>query len=202
MAGERDKKARTSIDRVESIIKAALVASLAQGSKTYHYGISLGITVGALCSIVGLVAAILGLTGSIEWVFEGSDFTSRLSNASPGVVFALMGMLVLWRYRPHAHSHLEISKEEVMANEQEELQDLDLSDLFEASGETWGGNASCTITKSDGSTKTVSKPCSGEVSYSNAKRRLEAAIRAEVRAEGGRITAQISFSISKEFKKA
>jgi len=66
----------------------------------YFWGTLIGIIVGALFCLSGLIITILGLSGSIEWVFEAVDVKSRLTNAGPGVFFALLGMLILWRYRP------------------------------------------------------------------------------------------------------
>ena len=47
----------------------------------------------------GLVLICLGLNGNIEWIIEASDFQSRLLNASPGLVLALAGALLIWRSR-------------------------------------------------------------------------------------------------------
>jgi len=47
----------------------------------------------------GFVLIGLGLNGNIEWIIEASDFQSRLLNASPGLVLALAGALLIWRSR-------------------------------------------------------------------------------------------------------
>lgn len=68
----------------------------------------LGIIVGAFFAVSGFVITILGFTGSIEWFFKAGNFTSKLGNAGPGVFFALLGMLILWRYKPRSTERLEI----------------------------------------------------------------------------------------------
>lgn len=78
--------------------------------KSYIWGIVLGISVGALFCIVGLVIIILGFNGSIEWIFRVGNVSSKLMNAGPGVFFALLGMLILWRYRPMPHERLSITR--------------------------------------------------------------------------------------------
>ena len=86
-----------------------LLRERSSGSKAYLIGTILGISIGALFCIAGFVIAILGLTGSIEWVFEAGGLKSRLSNASPGAFFALLGMIVIWRYKPKIEDRLDLS---------------------------------------------------------------------------------------------
>ncbi len=76
--------------------------------RAYTFGIVLGISVGALFCICGLIIIILGFTGRIEWVMEVDGLTSKLTNAGPGGFFALLGMLILWRYRPMPYEALKI----------------------------------------------------------------------------------------------
>lgn len=40
---------------------------------------------------IGVVVMILGFSGDIEWVMEAAGFTSRLVNASPGIVMIIAG---------------------------------------------------------------------------------------------------------------
>jgi lysylphosphatidylglycerol synthetase-like protein (DUF2156 family) len=68
--------------------------------KTFHINLLIGMIVGATLCIAGLIFTILGLSGSIEWVFESSGTVSRLTNASPGVFFGLLGFLLVWRFKP------------------------------------------------------------------------------------------------------
>ena len=72
-----------------------------EDAKTYRLGIVLGIVVGSVFSAAGFILALLGLSGKVEWILETSGVTSRLTNAGPGVAFSLMGMLIIWRYKPN-----------------------------------------------------------------------------------------------------
>ena len=67
---------------------------------TYRVGIVIGLATGAIVFVAGFVLCILGLTGSIQLIFEGPGITAKLTNASPGIVFALLGVIVLWRFKP------------------------------------------------------------------------------------------------------
>ena len=51
------------------------------------------------CLIAGIVLTVLGFTGSIEWIVELSGFTSRLINASPGVVLMILGLFLTLKSR-------------------------------------------------------------------------------------------------------
>lgn len=68
--------------------------------KTYHINLLIGMIVGATLCIAGLIFTILGLSGSIEWVYESGGTVSRLTNASPGIFFGLLGFLLVWRFKP------------------------------------------------------------------------------------------------------
>ena len=50
---------------------------------------------GILCIIGGFILTILGFAGSIDWIIEGTDFTSKLMNASPGVLLMIIGFLII-----------------------------------------------------------------------------------------------------------
>lgn len=77
-----------------------IIRTIAQ-NQLYHFRLSLlGMLIGFAFCIAGFAAAVMGLTGSIEWVMGGQNFSSRLSNATPGALFAICGLVVLWRYRP------------------------------------------------------------------------------------------------------
>ncbi len=49
--------------------------------------------------IAGVVFMALGLNGNIEWIVEATDFHSRMINASPGLVLAIVGGFLVWRSR-------------------------------------------------------------------------------------------------------
>lgn len=99
------------VDREAFAELVELARQRSEGSKVYLYGTLLGIAIGGLAFIGGFVLALLGLSGAIEWVVEAGSLSSRLSNASPGIVFAVAGMIVVWRYKPRVSDHLEIGPE-------------------------------------------------------------------------------------------
>jgi hypothetical protein len=103
------KKQKTSpTHRNEDNPLISLARQRSEGSKAYYVGTIMGITVGALFCIAGFTMAVLGLSGSIDWVVESSNLTSKLTNASPGVVFGVIGLFVLWRYRPKVRENLAV----------------------------------------------------------------------------------------------
>ena len=66
----------------------------------YEYIIVLISMIGGIgCLIAGIVLTILGFTGSIEWIVEASGFTSRLVNASPGIVLMIIGFWLTLKSR-------------------------------------------------------------------------------------------------------
>lgn len=82
-----------------------------QGGSAYLIGTIAGIVVGALFVIAGFILALLGISGSINLVVEAKDITTRLTNASPGVIFAVLGMVVLWRYKPRTNETVRVDSE-------------------------------------------------------------------------------------------
>ena len=96
--------------RIEELkVYADLAKTLSQDSKVYLIGTVMGISVGAIFCVAGFTLAILGLTGNIEWIFEAANLKSRLTNASPGALFALMGMIIIWRYKPQIRNQTELA---------------------------------------------------------------------------------------------
>jgi hypothetical protein len=89
-------------------ISTAIAQSMLENAKTYRMCVILGICVGALFCVAGFVLLVLGLTGNIEWIVEASNFKSRLTNASPGALFAVMGMVIIWRYKPDISDAVDI----------------------------------------------------------------------------------------------
>lgn len=107
---DNNKLSRVDID--SEILKLLKLRS--KGNNTYYTGTILGISIGAIFCIFGLVISIMGLTGSIEWIFEASDFKSRISNAGPGVIFGLFGMIIIWRYKPKVRDSLTIDDNKII----------------------------------------------------------------------------------------
>ncbi len=72
------------------------------GMQALHYEfiiILLSLIGGIGCLIAGIVLTVLGFTGSIEWIVEVSGFTSRLINASPGIVLMILGAFLILKSR-------------------------------------------------------------------------------------------------------
>lgn len=57
--------------------------------------------------IAGVVFMALGLNGNIDWIVEATDFQSKMINASPGLVLAIAGGLLVWRSR----MNIKVTKE-------------------------------------------------------------------------------------------
>lgn len=78
------------------------VANTAFGLTALKYEFILAIlslVSGITMIIAGIVFMALGLSGKIEWIVEATDFHSRLVNASPGLVLAIMGAILVWKSR-------------------------------------------------------------------------------------------------------
>lgn len=45
--------------------------------------------------IFGVIMTLLGLSGNIEWVMESAGFSSRLVNASPGILMIIVGAFLV-----------------------------------------------------------------------------------------------------------
>ena len=96
------------VSNTESLRVLAEVAKARSGERTYFWGTMLGIAAGAIFCLSGFVMTVLGLAGSIDWIVEVGAFQSRLANAGPGAFFALLGMIILWRYKPRIKETLEL----------------------------------------------------------------------------------------------
>lgn len=78
------------------------VANTQFGMQALHYEfiiVLLSLIGGIGCLVAGIVLTILGFTGSIEWIVEASGFTSRLINASPGIVLIIIGFWLTLKSR-------------------------------------------------------------------------------------------------------
>jgi len=63
-----------------------------------------GQLIGATAFFLGFALCMLGLTGNIEILLEAHDVSAKIINGTPGVIFALFGFLIIWRYKPKSHS--------------------------------------------------------------------------------------------------
>lgn len=50
---------------------------------------------GFACLIGGFILTILGFNGNISWIVEVSGFTSKLTNATPGIILMIVGLLII-----------------------------------------------------------------------------------------------------------
>ena len=50
---------------------------------------------GFACLIGGFILTILGFTGDTSWIVEVSGFTSKLTNATPGIILMVIGFLII-----------------------------------------------------------------------------------------------------------
>lgn len=71
--------------------------------KTQRYVITLaygyafaGLLVGVLITALGVYLIVKGVTGSITWVTQVSGFSSRLANATPGVLLCVGGIIIIF----------------------------------------------------------------------------------------------------------
>ena len=79
--------------------------------RAYREGIIIGLSIGALCLVFGFVLIILGVSGSIDWFVEAGGIKSKMINATPGSVFSLIGLMILWKYKPKIKSTKRTIKE-------------------------------------------------------------------------------------------
>lgn len=92
--------------REESEVAQALADGIRYGNRTYRIGIIVGQCFGGVACLGGLLLILLGLSGHIEWILQAGALSSRLANASPGALFAVIGLVILWRYKPIVRDHL------------------------------------------------------------------------------------------------
>ncbi len=84
-------------------------------SSAFKVALIYGQTIGAIAFFLGFALCIMGLTGSIELLFEGKGIQAKIYNATPGVIFAFFGFLIIWRYKPK-NSHTITEKKIVHEN--------------------------------------------------------------------------------------
>lgn len=78
------------------------VANTQFGMQALHFEfviVLISLIGGIGCLIAGIILTILGFTGSIEWIVEASGFTSKLINASPGIVLIIIGFWLTLKSR-------------------------------------------------------------------------------------------------------
>ena len=114
-------------NRGDPEVAGALIESIRYSGKTYRIGIILGQCFGGIVCLGGLLLILLGISGQIQWIVEAGALRSRLANASPGALFAVIGLLLLWRYKPMIRDDFSVrpgSRFSSLHRSQKELESL------------------------------------------------------------------------------
>lgn len=109
---------KTEIEYLVRTVCSTIEKSVIQGiqnnnKQNVHPGTIIGIVIGGLFCILGFILGCLGFSGAVEWVLSTGSLHSKISNASPGVLLCLMGMIILWRYRPRYRHEITIHPIEI-----------------------------------------------------------------------------------------
>lgn len=88
-------------------------------SSTFRVTTLFGQAIGGISLFFGFAFSLLGLSGTLDLIIESNDIKAKLVNASPGVVFIIVGLFILWRYKPNG-SDIKI-EERVIYKEEEPL---------------------------------------------------------------------------------
>lgn len=78
------------------------IANTSYGMQALHYEfiiVLISLIGGFGCIIAGIVLTVMGFTGNIEWFVEAVGFTSRLTNASPGILLVIVGCFIVIKSR-------------------------------------------------------------------------------------------------------
>jgi hypothetical protein len=94
-------------------LPTSVLESAGYKSRTYRIGFLTGQGIGGLVLLGGIILSLLGISGSIEWLVEAGGITSKLTNASPGIVIAIIGAVILWRYKPHVSHETTFDRQNV-----------------------------------------------------------------------------------------
>src|SRR5881394_107971 len=94
-------------------LPTSVLESAGYKSRTYRIAVLIGQSIGGLALLGGIILSLLGISGSIEWLVEAGGVTSKLTNASPGIVIAIIGAAILWRYKPHVSHETTFDRQNV-----------------------------------------------------------------------------------------
>jgi len=83
---------------ISEIVK--LLESYPATIRSYRTGNLFGMFIGGLALLGGFASFLLGLTGSIDWIFKSQSMTMRMINASPGAIFSVIGFVIMLIYEP------------------------------------------------------------------------------------------------------
>ena len=76
----------------------------------YREGSLLGVLIGGFVLLGGFAMFYMGISGSANWLIEAGGLKSRITNASPGAVFSLIGFFVMLKYKPKVKVDIELKK--------------------------------------------------------------------------------------------
>lgn len=77
---------------------------------THKTGSIMGLVIGGLIAFGGIFLILFGLAGSIQWLVNAGGISSKLINASPGVVIVVVGMIIIILYKPRVRYEYEIKR--------------------------------------------------------------------------------------------
>lgn len=78
--------------------------------KNHKTGSILGIVIGGILSILGVILLAFGLAGSIEWIVKAGNISSKLINASPGIIIVTAGIFLVMWFKPKYRIEHEIKQ--------------------------------------------------------------------------------------------
>ncbi|NKC19012.1 hypothetical protein CWC29_009145 [Pseudoalteromonas sp. S4498] len=79
--------------------------------QNFFYSTVIKLIIAGLMCIGGFVLLILGVTGSVEIVVNAVDIQGKLVNASPGIVFVFLGMLIIIKTHHKSHQIVKLDSE-------------------------------------------------------------------------------------------
>lgn len=94
-------------------LPTSVLDSAGYKSQTYRMALLTGQGIGFLALLGGVILSLLGISGNIEWLVEAHGVTSKLTNASPGLAIAILGVVILWRYKPHVSHETTFDRQNV-----------------------------------------------------------------------------------------
>jgi len=65
----------------------------------YAHGMT-GLIIGGLCVLLGAILCLAGVVGSTSWMAKAAGLESKISDAAPGVILFIVGILIVFITRP------------------------------------------------------------------------------------------------------
>ncbi len=85
--------------------------------QTHRSGSILGISIGGVLAVMGVLLLASGLTGSIEWLVKTGGFSSKIINASPGLIVVMVGVILAINFKPRVCFEYEIKRTQTSYHE-------------------------------------------------------------------------------------